>query len=242
MKRISFLTAVLLLVAALLLLASCGEQPQETPKESQSADSSPSDSQTEPQQSDTEPATEPPTETQEPQSQEPVTEPDTEEASSADDPGIVDPEDPNQGGTSPADSVPVGTVYAKGQFTSKESNYIALVLDWSLTKQANGSVLLSMTASLSTYDISSRPKPNLGTFIAGNESKTFSTPQIDYTGSGRTLIPLATETFELTGTEEYLPLSASWKMMGYYHGQEIDSLVAVGVIDLLDLPAEYLVH
>lgn len=174
---------------------------------------------------------------EEPKAEEPIIEePKTEEPAPAD---IVfeDEEDDAE-----AEPVTEGAVYAKGQFVSNQSPKLLLLLDWSLAKRSDGKVTMNVSASLSSYALFSNAKPDMNTFRVGEQEKKFSTAEIAYDGSTRTVTPLASETFVLEGNEEYLPVSATWQMLGTYGGVAIDNLVAEGVLDLLDLPEEWLVN
>lgn len=176
-------------------------------------------------------------ETEEPKAEEPIIEePKTEEPAPAD---ILfeDEEDDAE-----AEPVTEGAVYAKGQFVSTQSPKLLLLLDWSLAKRSDGKVTMNVSASLSSYALFSNAKPDMNTFRVGEQEKKFSTAEIAYDGSTRTVTPLASETFVLEGNEEYLPVSATWQMLGTYGGIAIDNLVAEGVLDLLDLPEEWLVN
>ena len=181
-------------------------------------------------------------ETEEPKAEEPkqeepkAEEPKTEEPAPAD---IIfeDEEDDAE-----AEPVTEGAVYAKGQFVSAQSPKLILLLDWSLAKRSDGKVTMNVSASLSSYALYSNAKPDMNTFRVGEQEKKFSTAEISYGGDTRTVTPLASETFVLEGNEEYLPVSATWQMLGTYGGIAIDNLVAEGVLDLLDLPEEWLVN
>lgn len=181
-------------------------------------------------------------ETEEPKAEEPkqeepiIEEPKTEEPAPAD---IIfeDEEDDAE-----AEPVTEGAVYAKGQFVSTQSPKLLLFLDWSLAKRSDGKVTMNVSASLSSYALYSNAKPDMNTFRVGEQEKKFSTAEIAYDGDTRTVTPLASETFVLEGNEEYLPVSVTWQMLGTYGGIAIENLVAEGVIDLLDLPEEWLVE
>lgn len=166
------------------------------------------------------------------------TEPDTE-------PVTPDTDDvPGEGDDNkdPEEDTPAGEVYAKGRFTSDVSPKIALLLDWELAKRTDGKVDMKVSASLSCYAITANEKVGINILKVGDTEKKFTSPQIEYDGASRKTIPLAAETFVLEGNEEYLPVSAEWQMLGVYGGMEIKTLTAKGVIDLLDLPEEWLVN
>ena len=234
-KTVRTLTALLLALLLCLSLAACGKDDPKNPDESGSKEGTkeqipvvdPTDTKekgTEKPQDTDPPETEKPKET-EPVTEEPVTEePETDE-----------PEETEEIYTD------VG-LFAKGQFKSTISDKIVLLLDWSLSRQNDGKVAMKLDASLQSWAISSNAKKDMSTFEVGTQTKTFSTPEFHYDGSGKTVTKLASETFILEGNEEYLPVRATWKMLGVYGGQKIDDLVAEGVLDLLDLPEEYLIH
>jgi len=111
-----------------------------------------------------------------------------------------------------------------GILRSESGTSLNLVLKYTIIESGDKRSI-KVELGLDTYAlyVSARSKTNK-LIIAGTEY-TFASDAIDYVGAAKTYIELYTDTFELTGSSNKIPVHAEWRFNGNYAGKDIDSLV-----------------
>ena len=111
-----------------------------------------------------------------------------------------------------------------GILRSDSGTSLNLSLKYTIS-ESGGKRTIKVEIGLDTYAlyVSARSKTNK--LIIDGVEYTFASDAIDYEGTAKTYIELYTDTFELSGNSNKIPVHAEWRFNGNYAGTDIDSLV-----------------
>ncbi len=173
----------------------------------------------------TEALTEPPADTEVPVVTEPDPEIPTEEDPVTDVPDETEPD--VSGGLSDI----IGMSDA-GQFVSEQSKTLKLVVDWEYIVLSDGTAQVTVNIGCSHYRISSREKVDWGAVQVDGNAELFTTPAFAQEENTLGYTPFYSAVY--TTDRDTMELEASWKVLGVYSGQEIDTLTTGGTITFGD--------
>ena len=111
-----------------------------------------------------------------------------------------------------------------GILRSESGTSLNLVMKYTIIENG-GKRSIKVELGLDTYAlyVSARSKTNK--LVIDGSEYTYASDAIDYEGAAKTYIELYSDTFELTGTSNKIPVHAEWKFNGTYAGKDISSLV-----------------
>ncbi len=235
MKKSDLLTLILL--AAALLLAGCGDQSgpsgesgnpnvivapgytevpdTDRPKESDTKDIEDTDSPavTIPGPEDT---AEPPVTVDPPKTEEstaPVTEP-------------IPPHDDGGRTVLNLRGILSDKTPARGTFTSTESTKLRLAVNYTCRIEEDGAVAVDMEVGLEAYDIQCGGRSEMGKITVNGVTHTYSTDPISNTGGKRIFVPFEYYTYHAKAGDSSCDIDVSWAFNGTYGGEKIETLNA----------------
>lgn len=131
---------------------------------------------------------------------------------------------------------PQPAITGSGSFRSDTGTGLNLVADWAAASSGNGKVTVTVALSVESYSLQCGPVYNGATVTVNGESRSFSTPTIDYDGADSLASSsLGSAVFTVGPNSDgslSAPVTASWAFGGSYSGTELKVITAEGVISV----------
>ncbi|MBQ8577092.1 MAG: hypothetical protein IJ449_03870 [Clostridia bacterium] len=123
-----------------------------------------------------------------------------------------------------------------GTLESAQSEYIRLLVDYSLLWGENGDYMLTLEVGLSYYELWCSEKSANGTITVDGVSRTFASPAIEHEEHREEYTSFFTQTYNCTGNTT-ASIDVSWIFGGTYGGTEIGTL-STGAILQWEMPGD----
>lgn len=115
-----------------------------------------------------------------------------------------------------------------GRFESKQSKTLKLLVDWEYEILDDGMAEVTVKVGVSHYRISAREKVDWGAIQVDGNAVLFTTPAFERRENTYAYTPFYTAVYKTDKSS--MEIEASWKVLGTYSGQEIDTLTTEGTI------------
>ena len=115
-----------------------------------------------------------------------------------------------------------------GRFESKQSKTLKLLVDWEYEILDDGMAEVTVKVGVSHYRISAREKVDWGAIQVDGNAVLFTTPAFERREDTYAYTPFYTAVYKTD--KNSMEIEASWKVLGVYSGQEIDTLTTEGTI------------
>lgn len=115
-----------------------------------------------------------------------------------------------------------------GRFVSGEAKNLKLLVDWEYVILSDGTAQVTVNIGISHYRLYANEKVNWGAVQVDGNAVLFTTPEITCEENTLTYTPFFSAVY--TTDRGSMELEASWRVLGTYAGEEIDTLTAGGTI------------